>query len=185
MTSLSDTANGTVRGKEKVMLETYVQTAYFDRILIRANQRLKTMSGGQYALVRAGSGKETGRKSMVHQSGLDLDVMDNVSGSTRNVRTLSGGEMFMASLSLALGLSDEIQSAAGGVQFDTMFVDEGFGTLDEETLQKALAALTGLTESGNRAVGIISHVEELKERIDRQIIVTKDLSSGSRVRIQV
>ncbi len=185
MTSLSDTANGTVRGKEKVMLETYVQTAYFDRILIRANQRLKTMSGGQYALVRAGSGKETGRKSLVHQSGLDLDVMDNVSGSTRNVRTLSGGEMFMASLSLALGLSDEIQSAAGGVQFDTMFVDEGFGTLDEETLQKALAALTGLTESGNRAVGIISHVEELKERIDRQIIVTKDLSSGSRVRIQV
>ena len=100
----------------------------------------------------------------------------------RSVKTLSGGESFKASLSLALGLSDEIQSSAGGIRLDTMFVDEGFGSLDEESLNQAIRALLTLTE-GNRLVGIISHVAELKERIERQIVVTKEKSGGSAVRI--
>ena len=173
--SMSDTANGNLAGKDKVMLETYIQMTYFDRILNRANLRLLSMSGGQYELVR----KKTASNQR-SQSGLELDVCDHYNGSTRSVHTLSGGESFMASLSLALGLSDEIQMAAGGIQLDTMFVDEGFGSLDDETLSKAIKVLNGLTE-GNRLVGIISHVTELKQCIDRQIIVIKDSVAGSRV----
>ena len=175
--TLSNTANGNLTGKEKVMLETYVQMTYFDRILRRANIRLMVMSGGQYELKRR---EEGGGRS---QSGLELDVIDHYNGSVRSVKTLSGGESFKASLSLALGLSDEIQSSAGGIRLDTMFVDEGFGSLDEESLQQAIAALAGLTE-GNRLVGIISHVGELKERIDKQILVKKDRTGGSRVTIR-
>ena len=99
-------------------------------------------------------------------------MIDHYNGTQRSVRTLSGGESFQASLSLALGLSDEIQSYAGGIQMDSMFVDEGFGSLDEEALEQAMKALIRLTE-GNRLVGIISHVSELKEKIDRKIVVTK------------
>ena len=175
--ALSNTANGNVRGKDKIMLETYVQTTYFDRIIRRANTRFMVMSGGQYELKRridAASGRS--------QSGLELDVIDHYNGSERSVRTLSGGEAFKASLSLALGLADEIQSAAGGIRLDTMFVDEGFGSLDEESLEQAMRALAGLTE-GNRLVGIISHVAELKEKIDRQIIITKDRTGGSRIKV--
>ena len=136
------------------------------------------MSGGQYELQRR---KEAGNNRS--QSGLELDVIDHYNGTVRSVRTLSGGESFKASLSLALGLSDEVQSCAGGIRLDTMFVDEGFGSLDEESLQQAIADLAGLTE-GERLVGIISHVGELKERIDRQIVVKKDRSGGSRVTIR-
>ncbi|MDO4482042.1 MAG: SMC family ATPase [Bacillota bacterium] len=175
--SLSNTANGSLSGKEKVMLETYIQMNYFDRILARANRRLMIMSEGQYELIRR---KEADNNK--NQSGLDLDVSDHYNGSVRNVKTLSGGEAFKASLSLALGLSDEIQSSAGGIQLGTMFVDEGFGSLDEDSLRQAIKALTDLTE-GNRMVGIISHVSELKEKIDRQIVVTKDKTGGSRVEI--
>ena len=109
-------------------------------------------------------------------------MLDHWSGSQRSVKSLSGGESFLASLALALGLSDVIQSSAGGVRLDTMFVDEGFGSLDEDALDQAMKALMGLTE-GNRLVGIISHVGELKSRIDRQILVTKDRSGGSSARI--
>lgn len=175
--ALSNTANGSVPGKDKVMLETYVQMAYFDRILAKANTRLMTMSGGQYELVRRS--QASNQRS---QSGLELDVLDHYNGTRRSVQTLSGGEAFQASLSMALGLSDEIQSSAGGIQLDTMFVDEGFGSLDEEALNQALKALNGLTE-GNRLVGIISHVQELKERIDRQIVVKKGNSGGSRAAV--
>lgn len=176
--ALAATANGAVPGKEKIMLETYIQTAYFDRILGRANTRLLIMSGGQYELrrsARAGDNRS--------QTGLELEVIDHYNGTARSVKTLSGGETFAASLSLALGLSDEVQAAAGGVQLEAMFVDEGFGSLDSEALQQALAALVGVS-GGNRIVGIISHVAELKDRIDRQIIVTKDRSGGSRVQVQ-
>lgn len=173
--ALSDTANGTLSGKEKIMLETYVQTAYLDRILARANTRFMVMSGGQYELKRL-----TEAENRRSQSGLSLSVIDHYNGTQRSVKTLSGGESFKASLSLALGLSDEIQSAAGGVRLDTMFVDEGFGSLDEESLQQAVRALTQLTE-GNRLVGIISHVAELKEKIDRQILVKKEKFGGSRI----
>ena len=152
---------------------------FFDRILQRANTRLLTMSGGQYELKRR-------RVAGNHQSqtGLELDVIDHYNGSERSVQSLSGGESFKASLSLALGLSDEIQSAAGGIRLDTMFVDEGFGSLDEESLAQAIRALSDLTE-GKRLVGIISHISELREKIDRQIRVTKDKTGGSRVEIVV
>lgn len=171
--ALSNTANGNISGKEKIMLETYIQITYFDRILTRANTRFMVMSGGQYELKRR-SEAENNRS----QSGLELDVIDHYNGTERSVKTLSGGESFKASLSLALGLSDEIQSSAGGIRLDTMFVDEGFGSLDEESLQQAMRSLYGLTE-GNRLVGIISHVSELKEKIDKQIVVTKEKSGGS------
>ena len=177
ITALAKTANGDLTGKDKVMLETYIQTTYFDRIIERANLRLIKMSSGQYELIRV---KEA--ENGIRQSGLDLGVIDHYNGTERSVKTLSGGESFIASLSLALGLSDEVQSSAGGIQIDTMFVDEGFGSLDPETLEMAYRALAGLTE-GNRLVGIISHVSDLKERIDKQIVVTKEKSGGSHIKI--
>ena len=175
--ALSNTANGAVSGREKVMLETYVQMTYFDRILARANTRLLVMTGGHYELCR-----RTAAENNRSQSGLELDVIDHYNGSRRSVKTLSGGESFQASLALALGLADEVQSSAGGIRLDTLFVDEGFGSLDEESLSMALRALQGLSES-RRLVGIISHVAELKGRIDRQIIVQKDAGGGSRVTV--
>lgn len=176
--ALSDTANGTVRGKEKIMLETYIQTTYFDRIVARANVRLMKMTGGQYDLKRRKSAD-----TMRAQTGLELDVIDHYNGTERSVKTLSGGESFQASLALALGLSDEIQMSTG-IRLDTLFVDEGFGSLDPESLNQAYNTLAGLTE-GNRLVGIISHVAELKERIDRQILVTKEKSGGSKAAVIV
>lgn len=173
--ALSDTANGRLSGKEKIMLETYIQMTYFDRIIRRANLRLLQMSGAQYELKRM-----TQADNNRSQSGLELGVIDHYNGTERSVRTLSGGETFMASLSLALGLSDEIQQNAGGIQMDTLFVDEGFGTLDTNTLDQACRALADLTE-GHRLVGLISHVSELKEKLERQIVVTKEKSGGSRI----
>ena len=161
------------------MLETYVQTTYFDRIIRRANSRLVTMSGGQYELIRR---RDTDNRRS--QTGLELDVIDHYNGSSRPVNTLSGGESFKASLALALGLSDEIQSSAGGVRLDSMFIDEGFGSLDERSLDQAMNSLEKLSD-GNRLVGIISHVAELKERIDKQIIVTKQKTGGSTAKIVV
>lgn len=177
--SLSDTANGNLSGKTKIMLETYVQMTYFDRIIRRANTRLMIMTGGQYELKRA---EETDFKRS--QSGLELNVIDHYNGSQRSVKTLSGGESFKASLSLALGMSDEIMSSAGGIGIDTMFVDEGFGSLDDESLSQAIGALMSLSKS-NRLVGIISHVSELKEKIDKMIVVRKEKSGGSKVSVIV
>ena len=176
--ALSDTANGTVAGKDKIMLETYIQTTYFDRILERANIRLQKMSGGQYDLKRRRTSE-----SKRGQTGLELDIVDHINTTERSVNTLSGGEAFLASLALALGLSDEVQMSTG-IRLDTLFVDEGFGSLDSEALSKAYAALAGLTE-GSRLVGIITHVAELKEKIDRQIVVTKDRTGGSKAEIIV
>ena len=178
MKALADTANGSLSGKDKIMLETYIQATFFDRILRRANLRLRKMSGGQYDLKRR---RTAGNKQS--QSGLELDIVDHVNATERSVNTLSGGEAFLASLALALGLSDEVQMSTG-IRLDTLFVDEGFGSLDSEALGKAYATLAGLTE-GSRLVGIISHVAELKERIDAQIVVTKDRSGGSSARIVV
>lgn len=173
--ALSDTAGGNLNGKDKMTLETYVQAAYFDNILRRANLRFMAMSQGQYELKRAA---ESDNKSA--KSGLELNVTDHYNGSERSVKTLSGGETFMAALSLALGLSDEIQSCAGGIRLDTMFVDEGFGALDEESLNKAMNALQCMAGEST-LVGIISHVPELKERIDKKIIVTKKQAVGGSV----
>ena len=179
--ALSETANGNLRGsgKDKIKLETFVQMTYFDRILRRANIRLMTMTDGQYDLKRA----ETAADNR-GQTGLDLNVIDHYNGTERSVRTLSGGETFLASLCLALGLSDEIRSSAGGIRIDTMFIDEGFGSLDEESLRQAVKALNDLAE-GSRLVGMISHVAELKEKIEKQIVVTKEKTGGSRVEIRI
>jgi len=181
ISALSNTASGSngLRGKARVELETYVQMSLFDRIIRRANRRFAVMSSSQYDLRR--SDAQTGDARS--QTGLDLEVIDHYNGTTRSVRTLSGGESFMASLSLAMGLSDEIQSRAGGIRLDTMFVDEGFGSLDQDSLDQAMNAMNDLTEGGERLVGIISHVNELKTRIDRQIVVTKDRDRGSRTRL--
>jgi exonuclease SbcC len=178
LTALSQTVNGGLTGKEKIPLETYVQTTYLDRILTRANTRLMRMSGGQYELVRRSSPEDLRQKS-----GLELNVTDHYNGTERDVRSLSGGEQFKASLALALGMSDEVQSQAGGVRLDTLFIDEGFGTLDEESLSSAIDVLASLSE-GNRLVGVISHVQQLKDRIDRQIVVTKARAGGSRAEIR-
>lgn len=177
--ALSDTINGSVSGKEKIMLETYVQMTYFERILIRANTRFMQMTNGQYEFVRKSEGQN--RRS---QTGLELDVIDHYNGSVRDVRSLSGGESFKASLSLALGLSDEVQSSCGGIQISTMYVDEGFGSLDESSLRQAIDSLASLSDA-NRLIGIISHVPELKERIEKQIVVTKDKNGGSNVEIMI
>ena len=159
-----------------------MQMAYFDRILRRANIRFLTMSSGQYELKRQED--SDGRRE---KAGLELNVIDHYNGTERSVKTLSGGESFQASLSLALGLSDEIQCRAGGIRLDSMFVDEGFGSLDEEALGQALKALENLAE-GSRLVGIISHVSELKERIGKKILVTKNRGQsgvGSVIEVQV
>lgn len=165
---LSDTANGNLAGKEKIMLETYVQTMYFDRIIGKSNVRFMMMTDGRYELKRREESSD-----LRNRSGLELDVIDHYNDSIRNAETLSGGECFKASLSLALGLADEIQASSGGIKLDTMFVDEGFGSLDEESLSVAVNTLNSVTQ-GNRLIGIISHVAELKNRIDKQIVIKKD-----------
>ena len=147
--------------------------SYFDRVAARANSRFTVMTDGRYELKRRWTSLDNRSKS-----GLELDVIDHYNGSERSVKTLSGGEAFLASLALALGLSEEVQSNAGGINLDTMFVDEGFGSLDDETLNLALNSIQGLAE-GNRLVGIISHVGELRNRIDNQIIVRKSRTGGS------
>lgn len=169
VSNLSKTANGELTGKQKLAFEQFVQASYFNQIIAEANKRLTTMSNGRFELLRKENA--TDYRS---QSGLELDVLDNYTGKIRSVKSLSGGESFKASLSLALGLSDVIQSYAGGVEIDTMFIDEGFGALDAESLEQAIMTLNSLT-SGNRLVGIISHVSELKDRIDKKVIVKKGI----------
>lgn len=166
---LSDTASGKLSGQAKLDFEHYVQAVYFERMITEANKRFAAMTGGRFELVRRIEPENLGS-----QSGLELDVIDRYTGKEtgRSVRTLSGGECFKASLSLALGMADVIQQFSGGIQVDSLFIDEGFGSLDTESLDQALEALGRLSE-GKRPVGIISHIEDLKERIDNQIIVTK------------
>lgn len=175
---LADTANGQISGK-KIKFETFVQMRYLDSILKRANVRLRIMTNGQYELKR----REIASNN-VSQTGLDLDVLDHYNGTLRDVSSLSGGESFKASLSLALGLSDEIQSSSGGVELESMFIDEGFGSLDEESLNQAFKALSDLSQ-GAHLVGVISHVKELKDRIEKQIFINKDQNNGSTINIVV
>jgi len=172
---LSDTANGELRGRQKLAFEQYIQAVFFGQIICEANKRFSVMTEGRYLLKR-----RENAGNLRSQTGLDLDVFDYYTGRRRNVQSLSGGEAFKASLSLALGLADVVQRYAGGVQLDTVFIDEGFGSLDRESLDQAIRILNELAGS-RRLAGIISHVEELKERIDRKIIVKKGTAGSTLV----
>ncbi|HJJ35760.1 MAG TPA: SMC family ATPase [Methanocorpusculum sp.] len=172
---LAETANGTVTGQERIDLERYIQAVYFSEILRFANKQLLTMSGSRYELIRP----ETA-STLRGKSGLELAVTDRFTGQTRDITTLSGGESFLAALALALGLSEMIQHLSGGISIDALFVDEGFDTLDTDALQDVLKVLWTLT-TGNRVVGIISHRGELRDQLDRKIIVTKLGNGRSRI----
>lgn len=175
---LSDVATGRLAGSARISFETYVQSLYFDLVIEAANLRYALVSNDRYQLVRRKDAAGKGR-----QSGLDLDVHDCFTGKTRDASTLSGGESFEAALSLALGLSDVVQQRAGGIRLDAMFIDEGFGSLDPESLSRALAMLIGISED-DKLIGIISHVEELKGSIDRKIVVTRTAEGSSHAKIE-
>ncbi len=175
---LSKTANGDLTGKVKIAFETYVQTFYFKQVLQEANRRFGEMTANRYILRSLDGG--TDKRS---QTGLDLEVFDQFTGKVRGIRTLSGGEAFKASLALALGFSETIQNFAGGVSIDAMFIDEGFGALDEESRVQAIAVLQKLSY-GNRLVGVISHITEMKEAIDQKIVAERGVS-GSTVSVLV
>lgn len=174
--NISDTANGSLTGRQKITFENYVQAYYLNSMLIEANKRLFKMTDGRYELKR--SEEESNLRGKV---GLDFSVFDAYTGKDRDVSTLSGGEKFKASLSLALGLSDVISMYAGGIRTDCLFVDEGFGSLDQESLNHALNTLSDLVDN-DKLVGIISHVSELISRIDHQIHVVK-VNNGSHIEI--
>lgn len=173
---LENIASG--NNKKKLVFEQYVLAGYFEQILLAANIRFRKMTLGRYEMYRTG---EVGDGRV--KDNLEIEVMDYYTGKARSVRTLSGGESFKASLSLALGLSDIIQAMNGGIKVDTLFIDEGFGALDSESLDQACETLMGLVES-ERLIGIISHVPELKERIDKQIVIEKT-GSGSSLKVVV
>ncbi|MCQ2531872.1 MAG: SMC family ATPase [Saccharofermentans sp.] len=167
LNELVDTASGSLKNSVKMTLVAYVQAYYLKLILAKCNLRLLKMTNGQYELIH-----RTEPTSKQGQVGLDLDAFDHYDNAIRDVGSLSGGEKFLASLALALGLADVIQDNNGGVKLDSMFVDEGFGSLDDETLNHAYKALSSLSQ-GDRMVGLISHVTEIKNRIDKQIVVKK------------
>ena len=169
---LDDTAGGKLAGKDRITLETLAQMNYFEKVIAHANTRMTVLSRGKYHMVRMSDASGSSK------AGLDLGVVERTNRSTRRVGSLSGGESFLATLSLALGLSDVVQSHAGGIQLDSLFIDEGFGTLDDETLQIAMDVFNELTLEGGRLVGIISHIKELKDSIEKQIVVTKDPLTG-------
>lgn len=179
ISKINDTINGR-SGKEsgKIKLETYVQMKFLDEILIKCNIRLMAMTNDQYSLCRH---KEADNRQS--QTGLDIDVIDHYNNSIRPVSSLSGGESFKASMALALGLSDEIQ-ASSKIKLETLFIDEGFGTLDDESLEAMMNILADLSNS-NKLIGIISHVEQLKQRIDKQIVVSKDSHGNSKVKMVI
>ena len=173
---LWNTMQGKVQGARKITFETYVLQFYFRRVIAAANVRLHKMSRGRF-LLRDQQTSQDGRR----QTGLDLNVLDADTGKERDVRTLSGGESFLASLSLALGFADVVQDSSGGIRMDTLFIDEGFGTLDDQTLHSAMQALHELA-GDKRLVGIISHVAALRESIERKIVIRKT-SFGSHTEI--
>lgn len=171
------TVSGQQQGMAKLNFEAYVQKHYFNLVIAAANRRLNTLTDGMFTL----RCRENTR-DLRSQSGLDLDVYDSSTGRWREVSTLSGGESFMASLSLALGMSDVVQSRSGGIRLDSMFIDEGFGTLDDAALKQAMDMLDKLSD-GTRLIGVISHVSELKSRIDKKLVIKKS-AAGSEIRVE-
>jgi len=180
LSDLRDVFCGRQSGKDKLELETYVLAKWFALIVERANTKLLRMSSGQYELCLEG---QEGEQDARRKTGLDLGVKDHYNGTVRSVRTLSGGESFKAALSLALGLADVVQERSGGIRLDTLFIDEGFGSLDDQSLDQAMGVLERMGEG--RLIGIISHVGELKRRIERQVIVSREKTGGSSVRIEL
>ena len=160
-------------------IETFVQRYYLKRILMAANMRFQDMSAGQFELRMVGEDK-AGEGA---NKGLDLMVYSTVTGKEREIKTLSGGESFMAALALALGMADQVQMSSAAINLDMIFIDEGFGSLDDHSRDQAVKVLTSMTGE-NRLVGIISHVSELKQKIDDQLIVSRD-SEGSSVKWQI
>jgi exonuclease SbcC len=175
---IADVASGAVG--DKMSFETFIQSLYFKRVLHFANLRMRKMTSGRYELVPREETKDSRSKF-----GLDIDVFDNYTGRSRPSETLSGGESFMAALSLALGRSDMIQRVNGGIRVDTLFVDEGFGSLNQDALKASIAMLMELSES-DVLIGIISHVEALKQQIDRKIIVrnNSNVHLGSYIEVE-
>lgn len=177
LSKIASGSGGAVIGREKLDFETFVLIYYFEKILAYSNKRLYKMSNGQYRMVRKTSGGD-----MRVRQGLDIEIIDSNTGKSRPASTLSGGETFLASLALALGLSDEIAAENGGIKIDTLFIDEGFGSLSENYLQNAIATIEKLSYE-NKFIGIISHVKEVKDAIDAKILVKYDKSKGSEVEI--
>ena len=175
MSRLDKTANGNLSGMAKLDFQTYIQRRYFKNIIHEANKRLIVMSSNRFIL-QCRDFNDLEKRGEV---GLDLDVYSMVNDKTRDVKTLSGGESFMAALSMALGMADVMQNTAGKIHLDTMFIDEGFGSLDEESRSQAISILNDLA-GDRRLVGIISHVTELKEQIERKLIVKKS-AKGSEI----
>lgn len=177
---LEKTASGNVGGQDRITFETYVLQENFRGMVNHANRLFREMTDDHYTLSTAVQEKRT------QKAGLDLELYDHWNDTARDVKTLSGGESFLAALSLALGMAEEVQSSKGGVQLDSMFVDEGFGSLDEESLDLVMNALDELSRgSGSRLIGVISHVEELKNRIDNKLIISKDPIGGSKAEISI
>ena len=171
--NITQTACGDLPQKQKIAFEQYIQSAYFRLILQEANKRFSYMTNGRFELI-----KKEESDNLKSKGGLEIDVFDNYTGKSRDVKSLSGGESFKASLCMALGLSEVIQRNSGGVKLESMFVDEGFGVLDSESLEQAVEVLTSLSQS-DRMVGIISHISELKDRIDKKIIVKRGNTGSS------
>lgn len=181
LAKLSKVANGSfgkVSGREKIDFESFVLTYYFDKVLSYANKRLDSMSNGQFMMVRSSSGND-----LRHKQGLDIEIFDYNTGKKRPSSTLSGGESFLASLALALGLSDEISAENGSIKIDTLFIDEGFGTLSEDYLSNVILQIEKLSYE-NKFIGLISHVKELKDAIDGKILVTYTSNQGSFIEVK-
>ena len=173
---MNRTAEGSGFAKGKFSFESYVQAKYFEQIIDLANVRLEKMTSGRFVLLRR---EEAATKAS--QTGLEIDVLDKNTGKVRHGESLSGGEAFMASLSMALGMSDVIASSQGGIKLEAMFIDEGFGSLDSNSLENAITILNDLSGDNNgmkRPVGIISHVDMLKERIDNKIVVERGIKGS-------
>lgn len=174
-----ETVTGQIAGKDKLQFEVFVQMHYFDEIIARANNRLYDMTSGQFTMRRKKEATDN-----ISQSGLELEIIDKYSSKARHIKTLSGGESFKAALSLALGLSDTVQMHTGGIELNSMFIDEGFGTLDRQSLSQVMSSLSKLTDT-NKLIGIISHVESLKETIDKKMLVQKDKTGASKIELLV